>query len=234
MRKAYSDFTIIIPTLNEYKNIQLITSKLLRMYPDVSIIVSDDGSTDGTREAVNEISKKNRRIRLLDREAKRVHGLSASVLDAVLMVKTKYLIVMDADMQHPPDKVSEMMKYLKSYDLVVGVRIHVKNWGIYRKTVSKSIAYFSYAILTIRGKRTCNDIMSGFFGIQTRFFQLIIRKRRTAFIGRSYKVLLDLLKLLDRNVKIKEVYYSSFNPRRYGKSKANVGNFIDIIKSSFK
>ncbi|MCL5093262.1 MAG: glycosyltransferase, partial [Candidatus Marsarchaeota archaeon] len=218
----------------EYKNIPMITSKLLKMYPGVSIIVADDGSTDGTREEVIAINKKNRQVKLLDRGAKRVHGLSASVIDAALMVKTKYLIVMDADMQHPPDKVSEMMKYLKDYDLVVGVRTHVKNWGIYRKTVSKSIAYFSYVILTIRGKRTCNDIMSGFFGIQTGLFQLIIRGRRSAFISRSYKVLLDLLKLLDKNVKIKEVYYSSFNPRRYGKSKANVGNFIDIIKSSFK
>lgn len=234
MKKAHSDFTIIIPTLNEYKNILLITSKLLKMYPNISIIVADDGSTDGTREEVKMISKKNRSIRLLDRETKSVHGLSASVLDAVLMVRTKYLIVMDADMQHPPDKVSEMMESLKSYDLVVGVRTHVKNWGIYRKTVSKSIAYFSYAIMTIRGKRTCNDIMSGFFGIDTKLFQFIILKRRSAFIGRSYKVLLDLLKLLDRNIKIKEVYYSSFNPRRYGKSKANIRNFIDIIKSSFK
>lgn len=234
MKKSYPDFTIIIPTLNEYKNIPMITSKLLKMYPGVSIIVADDGSTDGTREEVIAINKKNRQVKLLDRGAKRVHGLSASVIDAALMVKTKYLIVMDADMQHPPDKVSEMMKYLKDYDLVVGVRTHVKNWGIYRKTVSKSIAYFSYVILTIRGKRTCNDIMSGFFGIQTGLFQLIIRGRRSAFISRSYKVLLDLLKLLDKNVKIKEVYYSSFNPRRYGKSKANVGNFIDIIKSSFK
>ncbi len=234
MKKAYSDFTIIIPTLNEFKNIRLIIVKLLKMYRGVSIIVADDGSMDGTREEVRAISKKNRKVKLLDRERRSVHGLAASVLDAVLMVKTPYLIVMDADMQHPPNKVSEIMESLGSCDLAVGVRTHVKNWGFYRKTVSKSIAYFSYAILTFRGKRTCNDIMSGFFGINTRLFQLIIRKKRSYFIGRSYKVLLDLLKLLDKNVKIKEIYYSSFNPRLYGKSKANVWNFIDIIKSSFK
>ncbi|MDE1811004.1 MAG: glycosyltransferase, partial [Candidatus Micrarchaeota archaeon] len=91
----YSDVTVIVPTLNEGGNITKLIGILTKSYPKISVIVSDDGSKDGTAEYVRKIGRKNPRIRLLDRKREKIHGLTASVIDAALIAKTDQIVVMD-------------------------------------------------------------------------------------------------------------------------------------------
>ncbi|MCL4404384.1 glycosyltransferase [Candidatus Marsarchaeota archaeon] len=229
----YSNLTIIIPTLNEAKNIKILISKLLQSYKGVHIIVSDDGSKDGTGDEV--LYFKNRAdVQLLDRSAEKVHGLTASVLDAVLRVKTRDIIVMDADLQHPPEKVAALAEALENCNLAIGVRKEVKDWGIYRKVVSKSVSTFCNTVFALRGKKTSKDIMSGFFGIRTKFFQGIIKEHGSSYIGTGYKVLLETLKFVNRDEKVAEVPYTGFHDRMYGKSKAGTKQLMDIIRATLK
>ena len=201
------------------------------MYPDISVIVSDDGSGDGTKAIVNALRKGNKNVSLLDRSQRKVHGLTASVLDAASVSTTKKLVVMDGDMQHPPSKVGLLSNSLNNYDLVIGVRTSVKEWGIYRRVQSKSIAYLSYALFALLGRRTCNDMMSGFFGIDSKIFKDLIAKHRERFVEDGYKVLLDTLKLVGRDVAIGEVRYSTFSPRKGGKSKFGFKHMITTLRS---
>jgi glycosyltransferase involved in cell wall biosynthesis len=90
----YSDTTVVIPTLNEEKNIYELLSSLFDNYHGISIIVADDGSSDNTKRLV----RATKSI-LLDRANKNIHGLTASVIEAVKQINTKYTIVMDGDMQ---------------------------------------------------------------------------------------------------------------------------------------
>lgn len=64
---------------------------LLRLYPGMRVIVAGDGSTYGTRELVAELAERNPAVRLLDRSSASEHGLTASVLDAVLFDLLKCL-----------------------------------------------------------------------------------------------------------------------------------------------
>ena len=229
----YSKLTIIIPTLNEAKNIKILIGKLLQMYKGVHIIVADDGSKDATKAEVLSFSGAND-ILFLDRSKEKVHGLTASVLDAAEKANTRDIIVMDADLQHPPEKVAMLAEALESCNLAIGVRQEVKDWGIYRKIVSKSVSTFCNTVFAIRGKKTSSDIMSGFFAIKASLFKSIISKHKDTYIGTGYKVLLETLKFISSEEKVVEVPYTGFHERVYGKSKAGVKQLKDIIKATIR
>ena len=64
--KNFSDVTVIIPTLNEQRTIPELLSLLTEFYPGLNVIISDDGSKDGTQQIIKEFSLKNSNIQLLD------------------------------------------------------------------------------------------------------------------------------------------------------------------------
>jgi len=229
----YSRLTIIIPTLNEAKNIKILMAKLLKMYKGVHVIVVDDGSKDKTKDVVLSFAKDDDVV-FLDRSKEKIHGLTASILDAAKTVSTDYIVVMDADLQHPPEKVALLAEALEKCRLTIGVRKEVKDWGIYRKVVSKTVSTFCNGVFRIRGKKTSNDIMSGFFGIRTEFFKSIIREHGSSYIGTGYKVLLETLKFVNKNENIIEVPYTGFHERVYGKSKAGAKVLRDIIRATLR
>lgn len=231
----YSDLTIIIPSLNEEENISVIIRGLAKKYAGVHVIIADDGSTDGTKEeAKKAMGGMDGRIAFLDRSRAHIHGLTASVIDAAMRTGTSKIIVMDADMQHPIDKVKDMCEALDSNDLAIGIRTSVKEWGIHRRILSNGINAISYTVFRLRGKPTCSDMMSGFFGIHTRLFQKVIRENKGGYVGEGYKVLLDTMRMLDGPVRIKEIKYSTFRDRRRGKSKLRIIHMLRVLNSTFR
>ena len=109
--KSYDDFTVVLPTLNEQGTIGRIIERILSEYEGISIVVANDGSTDGTKKIVLGYSGKDKSVRLIDRHARKLEkGLTASVVDGIMLSETRYAIVMDADLQHPPAKIKEIAK----------------------------------------------------------------------------------------------------------------------------
>lgn len=234
MPRSYSDTTVIIPTLNEEGNIGKLMRLLAGRYPGINIIVSDDGSADGTEAEVKGFASRHGGVVFLDRGGERVHGLTASVVDAALHVRTTKIVVMDADLQHPVDRVGEIDHMLAKYDIVVGVRTYVKDWGLYRRLISKGMAYISYFVFKLRRKNTCSDMMSGFFGIRTALMRRVAKDSHYGFVPAGYKVLLDVFRLAPRGTSVGEVYYSSFHKRSAGKSKLTHRQIICTLVSTFK
>ena len=233
MDKAYGNLTIIIPTLNEQGNIGRVIRVLGKMYPGVRIIVADDGSVDNTKKEVIAASKRFN-VQFFDRMHMQVHGLTASVIDAALRVRTDYIIVMDGDMQHPPELVGSMYRKLLEYDIVIGVRVEVKDWGLHRVILSRGMAIISYVVFKARGKPVTRDMMSGFFGIRSGIIKALARRRRKDFVMHGYKVLLDILRMADREVSICEVEYSTFHRRIYGRSKLKLRRMAEVLESTFR
>jgi len=210
----YADTTIIIPTLNEAGYIKILLERLKSKYADIKIIVADDGSTDTTKEQVESISG----CTFLDRTHEHTHGLTISVMDGLKLADTKYCVIMDADGQHPASTVGEIIKCLRAgADVVVGTREN-SNMGIIRTLISWGAVYLGQMSLSLRWAPTCNDVVSGFFGIRRDIavHQIILNYNKFTLEG--YKILFDLLKVLPNTITVDEVYYK-FGTRNQGHSK---------------
>ena len=227
---GYSDITIIIPTLNEARNIGDLLMMLLRSYKGAKAIVADDGSGDGTRGIVQRIGRKHRSVIFLDRRSSGTHGLTASVLDAALNVKTAYFVVMDGDMQHPPEKVAEIVEKLRrGCDIVIGTRTKVEGgWPAQRKLMS----VIATTAARIRLMKNVKDPMSGFFGAKAGLLRKAIAKSSGRFEREGYKALFDLLKILP-NAKTCEVPYV-FGERLRGESKIGQKQVFSFVRSLLK
>jgi len=225
------NFTLVLPTLNEGKNIEELLNIVNSLYPGISIIVADDGSTNKTQDIVMSYKKKN--VILLDRSKEKEKGITASVLDAVRLVNTEFMIVMDADLQHPPEKIKDIARALKFNDIVVGLRKTVaSDWSMHRKLISWGGEALARLRLMFK-QFVCLDIMSGFFGISTSLFKKIILKHEQKYEKKGYKVLFETLKYAPNNIKIGHVDYI-FGSRKRGNSKISLKHLFYHLRSVFK
>lgn len=226
--------SIIIPTLNEEQNIGKVIDTIFKINNEWNILVVDDGSTDKTVEVVNKLKTVYRNLNLLDRQNEKIKGLTASVIAGINEINTDYFIVLDGDLQHPPEKLKELLNALvEGYDIAVGYREKVcVTWPIHRKIITKFGLFLGIFRLLLTGK-ICRDILSGFFGMRKDFFIKNYEKNPGRFNLEGYKILFDFLKNVDRHSKIKDIPFY-FDSRKLGKSKLNLKHMKIYFKSLFK
>lgn len=208
--------TIVLPTFNEKENIESIVKELLNR--GYYIIVSDDGSTDGTEKIVKRLASKNSRVIFFDHSKFEKRGIAESTFDAAMIAKTEKIVVMDADYQHPLDMVPKIVSALDNAKLVVACRIKNENWGVKRILISFCGNILARLILSLRGTASCRDPVSGFFGFRKTLLSKINRKR---VVANGIKALLDILKQLPKETKIIEIPYIFIN-RKKGYSKFDI------------
>ena len=162
--------SVIIPVFNEIGSLPELMDQLrkaLHIYKKWEILFVDDGSTDGSTEFLNDLSRKDENVTLI--QFHRNYGKSAALAEGFKRAKGEYLITMDADLQDDPAEIPNLMKKLEEgFDLVsgwkkerkdpiskrfpskifnyvtrimTGVKIHDFNCGlkIYRKEVIKTL-----------------------------------------------------------------------------------------------
>ncbi|MFP4111446.1 MAG: glycosyltransferase family 2 protein [Candidatus Woesearchaeota archaeon] len=231
-KAEFQDIIIIIPTLNEEENIGELINLLTGMYPAIKILVVDDDSKDKTKEIVKAHSYKNKNIRLMVRKNSDVKGLTASLIDGIKAVNTIYLIVMDGDLQHPPEKIEEIRGVLANCDVVVGKRDKVLKWSFKRRLMS-FVANLLAHIRLFNKKNRCHDLMSGYFGGKTELFKTIVDNHEDEFVKEGYKFLFEFFKFNRKNLKIKEFSYD-FGMRMKGNSKIGKKEIKAFIRSLFR
>jgi dolichol-phosphate mannosyltransferase len=229
-----ADTTVIVPTLNEEANIARLLDLLLELYPGIHVIVADDGSKDRTREIVRGYSARQSTIHLLDRGREPVHGLTISVVDAALAVSTRFFVVIDGDLQHPPEKIKALRdRLLDGAAVVVGSRERVLvPWPWHRRAISCVGGWLGRLRLALSGAAT-RDTMSGFFGVQADVFRTYAAPNAAKFEPKGYKVLFDLLKQLPRGTRIDDVPYE-FGLREGGASKIRTSHLLLFARSLFR
>jgi dolichol-phosphate mannosyltransferase len=213
-----NSFAVVVPTLNEAGNIDKVLSALTdglsETQYDYEIVVVDDGSTDGTVEQVRDWSKRDPRIRLLSRVGER--GLAGAVLYGWSQSQANLLGVIDADLQHPPELLPELLKAAEKADIAIASRYAqnhgTKGWNPLRAAVSR-LSTLAAAPLIYQKHLQVTDPMSGFFVIHRRCIEGL------TFQTTGFKLLLEIL-VRGRIRKALEVPYN-FGLRHAGRSKAN-------------
>ena len=99
---------IIIPTLQEVDNILPLVEQIEQTkVPFGEIIFVDDGSTDGTREKIRELTTVHR-VRLIERDGAE-RGLAGAIVAGANASSADVLVVLDADLSHPPEKIPALL-----------------------------------------------------------------------------------------------------------------------------
>ena len=214
--------SIIIPTYNEVKNIPILVHRIEDMNLDHEIVVVDDNSPDGTASAVERLQSKYTNIILVKRSGK--NGIATAIRDGMIASSSSYVIVMDSDLQHPPEVIPKLYRQLKAGKEIAIASRYVRGgkseFGLPRKVISKVAT--SLAHLNIPETEDIKDPMSGYFG----FRRDIIRP--TDIKSNGYKVLLEILATSGAK-NVVEVPYR-FNKRVSGKSKLGAREFSRYIK----
>jgi dolichol-phosphate mannosyltransferase len=210
------ELTVVIPTLNERDNVGLLVELLDAVLNTVDweVIFVDDDSPDGTSERIREISRRDRRVRCLQRIGRR--GLATACIEGAMATSAPYIAVMDADMQHDEKLLPQMLMILKSepVDLVVGSRYvaggGIGEWDAGRAKMSNVAARLSRIIC----KAEIADPMSGFFMLRREVLEAALRR----LSGQGFKILLDILASSPRPLRFRELPYE-FRERQRGESK---------------
>lgn len=116
-----AELSIVLPTYNESKNVPIVVELLDKALAGVAweVIVVDDNSPDGTSQVTAEIAQRDPRVRIIQRIGRR--GLSGACIEGMLASSSKYVAVMDADLQHDESLLPKMLDALRSQDFDICV-----------------------------------------------------------------------------------------------------------------
>jgi dolichol-phosphate mannosyltransferase len=213
---AFSNsISIIVPTLNEEENIEPLVSQITACaVPFREILFVDDHSTDGTRDKIEALARSHA-IRLIQQDGAQP-GLAAAIMSGARAARGEILLVMDADLSHPPERIKDLVAPLVAgtADMVVGSR-YVKGgstpgWPLWRRSMSRVAAALAYPLTGI------HDSMGGFFAIP--------RSRLLALAPPTsgFKIVFETIVHSNGALRVREIPIA-FRDRAWGKSKMSLG-----------
>ena len=217
--------SVIVPTYCEAQNLPILIPGIVDALQSAKIsgeiIVVDDNSPDESEQICKELSVKFP-VRILIRKNER--GLASAVIFGMQQAQGQILLVMDADLSHPPEKIPELVRAIESgsADFVIGSRYVAggathEDWGVFRWLNSK------LATLLARPFTTAKDPMAGFFALSRVSFETAAELDP---IG--YKIALELIvKCRCRHVAEVPIF---FHDRLHGQSKLSIKEQLNYLR----
>lgn len=224
------EISIVIPCRNEGKNVETIASRIAKaLPPDILYeIVFVDDSDDETTTLLQRLSENNPNIRYLHRVDRT--GLGTAILDGFHLALGEWFIVMDADLQHPPESLSLVIEEIHrdAADIIIPSRFipggSDGGLNVWRKLVSWTARMLGRILL--HRVRRVTDPTSGYFAV----------RRTTAFSNSldpiGWKLLLELL-VRSEYEEVREIPYA-FQARDLGSSKFNMREQWYYIRHLFR
>jgi len=182
--------SIVVPTYREQPNVRPLTERLFAALEPtarpVELIFVDDDSQDGTEETVADLARRYP-VRLIVRKHQR--GLSSAVLVGLAEAAHGLLVVLDADLQHPPEMVPVLLDRLEkeNCDFVLATRYAGgggldESWPWWRRLASRGAAWLARPLVAV------SDPMSGFFALRRCTLE-----RAAPLDPVGYKIALELM-----------------------------------------
>ncbi len=228
-KDAAPQISVIVPTYQEAENLPQLTRLLDQALTDADLdaelIIADDDSRDDTATLCHRLNPELKlSLRLLTRTGKR--SLSFAVIDGIALAQGEFLVVMDADLSHPPEKVPQLVAVLKrgEADFVIGSRYVADgkldhHWGMLRR-------FNSYvATLIARPLVPISDPMSGFFALRKSDMP-----RREMLFPIGYKIGLEIAvkgNFPPERMRELPIY---FRDRKHGESKLALREQINYVR----
>jgi dolichol-phosphate mannosyltransferase len=210
-----SSVSIIIPTLNEEENIVPLVSEIATCAGSFrEILFVDDRSSDATCDRIRALAS-SQPIRLIEQGGRGL-GLASAIMSGAQAARGEILLVMDADLSHPADRIDDLVAPLlaRTADLVVGSRYvkggSTRGWPLWRRVVSRTGAAIAYPLTGL------HDSMCGFFAI--RRSRLLELAPQTS----GFKIVFETIVRAQGTLRVREIPIV-FRERVYGKSKMSFG-----------
>lgn len=224
---------IVIPTYNERQNIGSLVERISQIQATLpnrrlNILFVDDGSPDGTASEVERLATAHEYIHLLERPEKR--GIGTAYLDgfreAIAKIDPSVFVQMDADLQHPPERIGDLVTALEGSDVALGSRYApgggIEGWSWKRRLLSRGANWVARVVLGLSVK----DATTGFKALNRRSVDLLIGVNLSSS-GFIYQV--ESVYLFERNgLRIREVPFI-FEQRTRGKSKLSLVEIFEFL-----
>ena len=214
----------MVPTLREAPNLEPLAERVAGALAgrDLAweLLLVDDNSDDDTLDVAGRLARRLP-LRIEVRRGMRP-DLSQAVLQGIAHGRHDRVVVMDADLSHPPERIPDLLAGLDDgCDMVVGTRYAAgastaADWG-WARVLNSRLAALLAAPLT-----RCSDPMSGFFAVARRALP-----DRSALRPVGYKVGLELM--VRGRLRVGEVPIT-FDDRRRGKSKLGWRQRLDYLR----
>ena len=207
--------SIIIPTRNEVENIVPLVSQIVAAAVQFDeIVFVDADSTDGTLDIIQSLAASHP-IRVIEQDPA-APGLAAAITAGATFARGELLVVMDADLSHPPERINDLLAPLRTdaANLVIGSRYvpggSTPGWPVWRRVLSRVGSGLAYPLTGV------HDSMCGFFAIaRSRLLDLA-----TPAIG--FKIAFEMIVRGKPTLKIVEIPIV-FRDRTRGRSKMSIG-----------
>lgn len=216
-RPALLQLAVVLPTLNERDNLAPLIARLDDALGPSGweAIFVDDNSQDGTADEARLLSLSDPRIRVIQRIGRR--GLASAAIEGMLATAAPYVAVMDADHQHDPRLLPQMLAILQAgaADVCVASRFaegaSTAAWG--QPDRERRSGWANRLARRLTGVRL-TDPMSGYFMLPAQ----TVRALAPHLSGIGFKILLDILSTSPDTLRVRELPLA-FAARAHGVSK---------------
>ena len=222
------EVSIVVPTFREAANIPRLCERMHAALSESGIawelLLIDDNSEDGSEAVVAELAGRLP-VRMVTRR-QRPRDLSLSVIEGIRLCRFDRLVVMDADLSHPAERIADLLSALDAdCDMVVGSRyvpggLIDRTWSPWRLLNSRVATSLALPLVH------CADPMSGFFVTDRRVLPDLQTLRP---IG--YKIALELM--VRGRLRVRELPID-FRDRSLGSSKMNWRQQLNFLRHLYR
>jgi len=211
--------SIVIPVFNEIENIELAWNEIRDLFTSIDrpyeVVFVDDGSTDGSQEALRQLSRDNSEVRSV--LLRRNFGQTAAMHAGIQHASGDYIVTMDGDLQNDPDSIPKMLEKLDDgFDLVHGWRKSRQDKLISRKLPS----WLANRLISKVTGFPINDLGCTLKAIKSEIAKDI------ELYGEMHRFIPILASNLGARCVEMEVNHRA---RRFGESKYGIGRFIKVL-----
>jgi len=213
------DLSVVIPVYNEAENLPILQQQLAASLNNLKIayeiIYVDDGSTDGSLAALQNIVQSDGNVRVI--ELRRNFGQTPAISAGMDHSQGKIIVCLDADLQNDPEDIPLLLnKIAEGYDLVSGWRKKRQDHWLSRTLVS-SVANRLISLIT--------DVKLHDYGCTLKAYRRDLLHHIRLY-GQMHRFIPALAVLV--GAKIAEIPVNH-RPRRYGKSKYGLNRMFTVL-----